>query len=194
MEQRRRIIIGMSGASGAPIGIAILKALKSCPDVETCLILTDGAREIIRCETPHTLAEVTSLADKTYDIRDFTAPAASGTFPAEGMIIAPCSMKTAAGIACGYADNLLLRAADVTLKERRKLVLIAREAPLSTIHLRNLTVLSECGAVILPPVLSFYQHPETLEDQVTHIAGKALSHFGIVPDGFRRWSGLPEEG
>ena len=133
---------------------------------------------------------VADLADVIYDNQDIGAAPASGIFQALGMIVIPCSMKTVAGIHSGYSDNLLLRAADVTLKERRKLVLVARETPLSTIHLRNLYELSQMGAIIVPPMLSFYQKPDSLEEMTNHIVGKVLDQFGIDMPGFHRWEGM----
>lgn len=133
------------------------------------------------------MQELEELAACVYDFQDIGASIASGTFQNEGMIIVPCSMKTAAGVTCGYTDNLLLRAADVVLKERRKLVMMVRECPLNRIHLRNLLTLSELGADIMPLVMTFYNHPDTIEDMVRHMAGKALGRFGIEIPGFRRW-------
>lgn len=137
-------------------------------------------------------AGVGKMADYVYDNQNIGAAPASGSFRTDGMIVVPCSMKTAAGIASGYSDNLLLRAADVTLKERRRLVLVARECPLSTIHLRNLYELSRYGAVILPPVLSFYNHPDSLDCCIRHITGKILDMFGLEGEGYRRWEGMDE--
>ena len=128
------------------------------------------------------------MADHVYDLHDIGASIASGTFKTEGMVVVPCSMKTVAGIHSGYSDNLLLRAADVTLKERRKLVLVARETPLHTIHLRNMMELSQMGAIILPPMLTFYNRPENIQQMVEHIAAKVLDIYGIESKKFRRWS------
>lgn len=184
-----RLIVGISGASGAPIAVALLKALRRLP-VATHVMVTHGGELTLQQECGLGLEEVRALADVVYDNGDIGAAAASGSFPTMGMVVVPCSMKTVAGIHSGYSDNLLLRAADVTLKERRKLVLVARETPLSTIHLRNLYELSQMGAVILPPMLSYYQKPETLEETAGHIVGKILDQFGLeVPD-FRRWEGM----
>lgn len=183
----KRLIVGVSGASGAPLAVALLKALKET-DIQTHVIVTHGGELTLRQECG--LDSLSELADVVYDNHDIGAKPASGSFQTMGMIVVPCSMKTAAGIHCGYSDNLLLRAADVTLKERRKLVLLAREAPFSTIHLRNLYELSQMGAVILPPMLTYYHNPETIEDMTHHIVCKALDQFGIeVPD-YRRWEGM----
>lgn len=188
MDNKKRLVIGISGASGAILGIEVLKAMKACAGWETHLVVSKHAERTIRLETEHSLAGVCSLADRSYDCGDISACISSGTFETEGMAIVPCSMKTAACIACGYSDNLLLRAADVALKERKTLVIVPRECPLSEIHIKNLFMLSKLGAVIMPPVMSFYMHPQGIGDMVSHIAGKVLSAFGIVHD-LKRWGG-----
>ena len=177
----------MSGASGAILGIRLLEILKAYPEWESHLVISKGAELTIADETNYALSQVRELADKVYDNNNPGESIASGTFRAEGMIIVPCSMKTAAGIAHGYSDNLLLRAADVTLKERRKLVVAARENPLSTIHLRNLLALAEAGAFIMPPVMTYYNRPVNLEDMNYQIIGRLLDKFGLSIDGFKRW-------
>ncbi|WP_411681716.1 UbiX family flavin prenyltransferase [Clostridium thailandense] len=184
---KKRLVIGMSGASGAPLGIELLKIVREHPEWETHLVISKGAEETIIQETAYEPREVMNLADKVYSIKDIGASIASGTFKTEGMIIVPCSMKTVAGIVCGYSDNLLLRAADVTIKERRNLVIVARECPLSTIHLRNMLSLSELGATIMPPMITYYNKPTSMEDLNRHIIGKILDRFGIQVNGFRRW-------
>ena len=184
----KRLVIGISGASGVPIAVEVLRALKGNPEWASCLVISKGGERTIESDCPENIAQIRDLADTYYDIRDIGASIASGTFRTEGMVVVPCSMKTAAGIACGYSDNLLLRAADVTLKERRKLVLVARETPLNTIHLRNLLELSQAGAIIMPPMLTFYNNPQTLQDAVNHVAGKILDVFQIEYDKFRRWN------
>ena len=184
---KKRLVIGMSGASGAILGIEILKALREHPEWESHVVISRGAELTIAEETECTLDEVLNLADKVYDIKNIGASIASGTFKTEGMIIAPCSMKTVAGIACGYSDNLLLRAADVTIKETRRLVLVPRESPLSTIHLKNILSLAEAGAIIIPPMITYYNKPLSLEDMNRHIIGKILDKFGIEVSGFNRW-------
>ncbi|MCD8084984.1 MAG: UbiX family flavin prenyltransferase [Clostridiales bacterium] len=188
-QQRKRLVVGVSGASGAPLAVALLRALKQTP-LESHLIITHGAELTLAQECGMTAEDLSALADAVYDNRNIGDGPASGTFPAEGMVVVPCSMKTVAGIYSGYSDTLLLRAADVTLKERRKLVLVPRECPLSTLHLRNLYELSQMGAVILPPVLSYYHHPRSLDDMNAHIVGKILSQFGAEPEGAYRWEGL----
>ncbi|MGM9651315.1 MAG: UbiX family flavin prenyltransferase [Faecousia sp.] len=183
----KRLIVGVSGASGAPLAVALLKALKQT-GVETHVMLTHGGELTLRQECG--LDSLTGLADVLYENHDIGAGPASGSFKAMGMIVIPCSMKTVAGIHSGYSDNLLLRAADVTLKERRKLVLVARETPLSTIHLRNMYELSQIGAVMIPPMLSYYHKPESIEEMTHHIVGKVLDQFDIEVPKFRRWEGM----
>lgn len=181
-----RIIVGISGASGAPLAVELLKALRQTK-FETHLIVTPGGWRTISEETDFTPEQVCTLADEVHDVNDIGAPPASGSWRNSGMIVIPCSMKTLAGIHSGYSDNLLLRAADVTLKEARKLVLVPRECPMSPIHLRNQYELSMMGAVILPPVLSYYNCPETIQDMQQHLIGKILDQFGVDYASFRRW-------
>lgn len=183
----RRLIIGISGASGAPLAVAILKALRQT-HTETHVILTDGGAETLRQECQMT--SLADLADVLYDNRDIGAAPASGSFQTAGMLVVPCSMKTLAGIRSGYSDNLLLRAADVTLKEGRRLVLCARETPLSAVHLRNLYELSMMGVRIVPPMLTYYQNPQSVEDMTDHIVGKLLDQFGLQAPNYRRWEGM----
>ena len=183
----KRIIIGISGASGVQLGIAVLEVLRDCPDWETHLIMTNGAEVTLGYETNKSPDEVKAMADVVHPIDNLAASISSGTFKTEGMIIAPCSMKTVAGIASGYSENLLLRAADVVIKERRRLLLIPRESPLSSIHLRNLLTLSDLGAYIVPPMPAFYQKPADINDVIRHITGRALGYFGIETDLFRPW-------
>ena len=187
MEQR--LVVGISGASGAPLAVKLLKALRNTP-IQTHLIVTHGGALTLEHECGMNLEEVRALADVMYDNRDIGAVVASGSYRTAGMVVVPCSMKTVAGIYSGYSDNLLLRAADVTLKERRKLVLVARESPLSTIHLRNLYELSQMGAVILPPMLSCYSHPRTIEDVTAQIVGRILDQFDVEFPELRRWEGM----
>jgi len=184
---KKRIIVGVCGASGVQLGITILEILRENPGWETHLIVTRGAEVTLGYETDMSPEAVKSLADFVYPIDDIAASISSGSFSTEGMIIAPCSMKTAAGIANGYSENLLLRSADVVIKERRRLVLMPRESPLSPIHLKNLLTLSELGAFILPPVPAFYQKPAGIDDVVNQIAGRALGYFGITTDFIRPW-------
>jgi len=184
-----RLIIGMSGASGAPLTVELLRILRlEYPEIETHLIVTQGAALTLKHETDVSLDELKSIAHASYDSEDIGAAPASGSFRTMGMVVVPCSMKTLAGIACGYADSLLLRAADVALKERRRLVLVPRECPMSTLHLRNLCTVSELGAIVMPPVPAWYRHPQTIEDVNLQIARRILSVFDIgdVPE----WEGM----
>ena len=185
---KKRIIIGVSGASGAPLALKLLKELKKVEDVESHLVITHGGELTIEeeCGMPH--SEFCSYADVCYDNHNIGASIASGTYKTLGMIICPCSMKTVAGIAHGYSDNLLLRAADVVLKEQRKLVLVTRESPLSKIHLDNMAHLAGLpGVFILPPVISYYSHPKTLEDVEQQIIARILDKFDIEV-GLKRWN------
>ena len=184
---KKRIIIGISGASGVIMGVELLRELKNRADMETHLVMTHGAINTLRLETDLSADYVGGLADFRYDAGDLAADIASGSFETCGMIIMPCSMKSVAGIACGYSDNLLLRAADVCLKEKRKLILVPRESPLSAIHLKNLRAAAKAGAIIAPPMLTFYNHADTIEKQIQHIIGKALMQFNITTDSFTPW-------
>ena len=187
-----RVSVGISGASGAVLGYELLKALRTA-EVETHLVVTEAAARTLACETSLGLDDLRALANFSYDCGDMAAAVASGSFRTDGMIVMPCSMKTLAGIVSGYADNLLLRAADVCLKEGRKVVLAPRETPLSLVHLRNLTAAAEVGCVIVPPMLTFYGDADTVEKQVAHIVGKALAQFGIPFEGGMRWNGSMEQ-
>ena len=186
---KKHLVVGMSGASGATLCVGLLNALRQHKDWQSHLVVSDSALLTLRHELNMTEADINALADYCYHQDEMGAGIASGTFKTEGMVIIPCSMKTLAGIRTGYSDNLLLRAADVTLKERRKLVLVARETPLNTIHLENMLALSTMGATIMPAMMSFYQKPETLEDMSQHLVGKVMDSFGLEMDGFCRWNG-----
>jgi polyprenyl P-hydroxybenzoate/phenylacrylic acid decarboxylase-like protein len=190
---KKRLVVGVSGASGAALAVALLEAMQAFHNWETHLTVSRGARDTLRLETMDGLRQMEQLAHRTYPVADIGAAIASGTFTTQGMVIIPCSMKTLAGVAHGYSDNLLLRAADVTIKERRKLVLVARETPLSPIHLRNMTTLTEMGAVLMPPVLTFYNQPRTIADMVDHMVGKVLNEFGLEFSQFRRWKDQDHE-
>ena len=182
-----RLIVGISGASGVIMGYRLLKTLRENSDAELHLIVNESAEQTWALETELPLSALYDLADVVYDARDMAAAVSSGSFLTDGMIVLPCSMKTLAGVVSGYADNLLLRAADVTLKEGRKLVLCPREMPLSRIHLRNMKEAADAGCTIVPPMLTFYNHPQSVEEQIDHVIGKILMQFGIVPDSFRPW-------
>ncbi|GAA2169876.1 MULTISPECIES: UbiX family flavin prenyltransferase [Glycomyces] len=185
-----RLVVGITGATGAIFGVRILEALRELDGVETHLVMSRWARTTLRLETPYTPADVTALADHAWGPGEQAAPISSGSFRTDGMIIAPCSMKTVAAVRTGYTEGLIGRAADVTLKERRRLVLLARESPLSEIHLENLLALSRMGAVVLPPVPAFYNKPETIDDIVDHVVARTLDQFGLEYSRARRWDGL----
>lgn len=188
----KRLIIGMSGASGAPLTAELLRQLRDHhPEVETHLIVTRGGELTLTQETGMPLAELQQLAAVCHSNHSIGAAPASGSFKTMGMVVVPCSMKTVAGIVSGYSDNLLLRAADVCLKERRRLVLAAREAPLSSLHLRNLYEASRLGAVILPPMLTYYNHPQSLEDCTRHTVNRILAQFDLDEDSYQ-WEGMDE--
>ena len=181
-----RIVVGLAGSSAPIYGIRTLQALKEA-GVETHLVVSDGAKRTIPLETHWTVEKIESLATVVYPNHELAASISSGSFQTDGMIIAPCSMKTLAGIAYSYSQDLLVRAADVTLKERRKLVLVPRETPLHLGHLRNMVLATEMGAVILPPVPAFYHQPKTVEDLIDQTVGKILDQFHIEHTLFRRW-------
>lgn len=187
---RDTIVVGASGASGMPLLIQCLKLIRAAGQ-SSVLIMSDSAVLTLRQETGSTTEDLAPLVDAVYGPGEVGAPPASGSWPAAGMLVVPCSMKTAAGICAGYADNLLLRAADVTIKEHRPLVLAARETPMSVIHLRNLHELAMLPTVrIIPPMLTFYHKPETIDEMVYHIAAKLVEPFGVEAKEYRRWQGL----
>ena len=190
--QRRRLIIGISGATGAIYGIRMLEILKSAPEVETHLVMSKAAERTVAYETEYTIKQVRDLADASYNIADIGATISSGSFPVEGMIIAPCSMKTLSGVANSTSVDLLSRSADVTLKEGRRLVLLVREAPLHLGHLKLMVQAAEIGATIVPPVPSFYNFPKTLDDIINHTVGRVLDHFRLDVDIVKRWQGMKE--
>ena len=184
----RRLIVGMSGATGAILGIRLLEALKRT-EVETHLILSKWAEHTIEHETSYSTRQVCELASTTYEQGNMAAAISSGSFITEGMVVVPCSMRSVADIAHGTGDNLIHRAADVVLKERRRLVLVAREMPFNDIHLENMLKLSRMGVTIMPPMLAFYNHPETLDDTIDHVVVRILDLFSIPADFARRWNG-----
>lgn len=190
MSATKRIVVGISGASGVPLAVQCLLELRRHPEWMIHLIISRGAMETIRWECTQSLEEIRALAHVVYDVDAIGAAPASGSFETEGMLIVPCSMKTVAGICLGYTDNLLLRAADVTIKEHRRLVLVPRESPLSPIHLRSLYELSKLPQVIVaPPVLTFYNKPESIGDMIAYQAARSLSFFGIECADMKRWMG-----
>lgn len=185
-----RLIVGVSGASGAPLAVELLRQLHDdYPEIETHLMVSRGGALTLRQECGMELDELKALASVFHESDAIGASIASGSFLTMGMVVVPCSMKTVAGIVSGYSDNLLLRAADVCLKERRKLVLAARESPLSTVHLRNLYEASRLGAVIVPPMLTYYNRPRTIEDCTRYTVGRILPQFGLGGNGYQ-WEGM----
>ena len=188
MSSKRRLIVGISGATGAIYGVRILEILKGLKDVETHLVMTRAAKMTIQVETPYSPKEVEALADVVYEISNVGASISSGSFRTEGMVIAPCSMKSMGGIALSVGGDLLVRAADVVLKERKKLVLMARETPLHLGHLESMASLTRMGAVIFPPVPAFYHRPKTLDDVINQTITRVLDQFEIDVKLFKRWS------
>jgi 4-hydroxy-3-polyprenylbenzoate decarboxylase len=184
----RRVILAITGASGAILGIRVLELLKEA-GVETHLIVSQAARRTIPAETGRGVEEVEALAAYRYDPGDIGARIASGSFVTEGMLVVPCSIKTLSGIANSYAEDLVVRAADVCLKEGRRLILAVRETPFHPGHLRLMRLAAEAGAVIFPPIPSFYGGPETIDDLVTDLAGRMLLRMGIENEHYRRWGG-----
>lgn len=191
MEQAKpqRLIVGITGATGTIFGVRILQMLHGS-GVETHLVVSKWAARTLTHETPYSLKEVQGLATQSYGSGDQGAAISSGSFVTLGMVIAPCSMRTLAAIAHGLGDNLIHRAADVILKERRKLVLVVRESPFNEIHLENMLKLARMGVVILPPVPAFYNHPQSLDDMVNHIAMRVVDQFDIHLDVMNRWDGV----
>jgi flavin prenyltransferase len=186
----KHIIIGISGASGAIYGIRLLQMLKEMPEVKTHLVISQMAQVTIATETHFSLAEVHAMADYTHTQKDLGASIASGSFKTLGMVVAPCSMRSLAEIATSATSSLLTRAADVVLKERRRLVLMVRETPLHNVHLRNMLTISEMGGIIAPPVPAFYQNPVSLDEMVDHTLDRILDLFELEPPHMKRWAGL----
>jgi 4-hydroxy-3-polyprenylbenzoate decarboxylase len=182
-------VVGITGASGSIYGIRALEALRALPDVTIHLVMTEQARRTMKIETGVDPDTVARLAHHVHEPADVAAPISSGSFRTDGMLVAPCSIKTAAAIAHSFNDSLLVRAADVMLKERRRLVLMVRETPLHLGHLRMLAQLAEIGAVIVPPIPAFYAKPRSIDDIVNHSVGKALDVLGVKTDLFKRWQG-----
>jgi 4-hydroxy-3-polyprenylbenzoate decarboxylase len=185
-----KLIVGMTGATGAPLAVALLQALQQMPEVETHLVMSKWAKTTIELETPFSARDVAALADHCHNPADQAATISSGSFHTDGMVIVPCSMKTLAGIRAGYAEGLVGRAADVVLKEGRKLVLVPRETPLSAIHLENMLALSRLGVAMVPPMPAYYNHPQTINDVTLHIVARVLDQFGLSLPQAKRWSGL----
>lgn len=184
-----RIVVGISGASGAIYGIRLLQTLNNC-GVETNLVLSEWAKKTIEIETDYSVDEVIAMAHNYYDLNNLGAAISSGSFLHQGMVVAPCSMKTLSGIACGMENNLIIRAAGVTLKEQRKLIILPRETPLTPIHLENMLKLSRIGVVVMPPVPALYNKPTTVDQIVNHTVARVLDHLNISNDVTIRWHGM----
>lgn len=189
----KRLIIAITGATGAIYGVRLLQVLRETPGIETHLMISDAGVLNLHQELDMGRKEAEALAHVVHNVRDVGAAIASGSFLSEGMIVAPCSMKTLASIAHGLSDNLVARAADVVLKERRRLVLMVRETPFNLAHLRNMTAVTEMGGIIFPPLPGFYQRPKTIADMVDHTVGRVLDMFGIAHALTPRWNGLKPE-
>lgn len=187
MTDKKRIVVGFSGASGAALGLKVLELLQQTPNVETHLVVSAAFKNHLSCEYKFDAEALSRLVHKCYAVEDLSAPIASGSFVTHGMVVAPCSMKTLAGLASGYSDNLLLRAGDVHLKEKRPLVLAVRETPLSLIHIRNMETLTLAGALIMPPVVTFYHNPQSLNDMLRQIAARILNKLGLSTPGLAVW-------
>lgn len=187
-DVRDRLVVGLAGSSAPQLGITLLQGLRDLAKVETHVVLSEGARHTIKLETSLDPSDVEALADVVHDNSNLAAPISSGSFPTLGMAVVPCSMRTLAAVATGNTTELLSRAADVTLKERRPLVLVTRETPLNLIHIRNMETVTLAGATVLPPTPAFYHGPRSIDDLLRHTAGKVLDQFGIAHDLYRRWA------
>lgn len=186
-SERSRLVIGMAGSSAPQLGVTFLQACREIHTVETHLVMSEGARRTIELEYGADPAEIEKLADVSYNNRDMAASISSGSFLTIGMVVIPCSMHSLGAIASGNTDNLLARAADVTLKERRRLVLVVRETPFNYIHIKNMETVTLAGATVLPPVPAFYHRPQSIDDLLRHTAGKVLDQFGVKHQLFHRW-------
>jgi 4-hydroxy-3-polyprenylbenzoate decarboxylase len=191
-DRPRRLIIAITGATGAVYGVRLLQHLGAIPGVETHLILSDAAVLTLHQETGMARKDVEALAHVVHKLRDVGASIASGSFQSDGMVVAPCSMKTLASVAHGFSDNLIARAADVVLKERRRLVLMVRETPFNLAHLRNMTAVTEMGGIIFPPLPSFYHHPANIGEMVDHTVARVIDLFGIEHGLAPRWEGMKQ--
>ncbi|MBI4444828.1 MAG: UbiX family flavin prenyltransferase [Acidobacteria bacterium] len=185
----KRLVVAIAGASAPVYGIRLLEALRPIRAVETHLVLSKGAQRTIPLETDWSVKQVAEMASVVHDLEDVAASISSGSFKTAGMVVAPCSMNTLSGVATSRADNLITRAADVTLKERRKLVLLVRETPLHLGHIRNMLAAAEMGAIIFPPVPAFYHRPQSVDDIVNHTIGRILDIFEVEHDLFKPWTG-----
>ena len=189
-DRPRRVVVAITGATGAVYGVRLLQYLSGTPGIETHLVVSDAATLTLHQETGLQRKEVEALAHVVHKNRDIGAAIASGSFQSDGMVIAPCSMKTLASVAHGLSDNLVARAADVVLKERRRLVLMVRETPFNLAHLRNMTQVTEMGGIIFPPLPSFYHKPASIEEMVDHTVGRVIDLFGIEHTLAPRWAGM----
>lgn len=191
MNAPRRLVVAVTGASGAAYGVRLLQAMQAAPEWETNLICSPSGWLTVHHELGMQRPQLEALADVVHNVRDIGAAVASGSFRCDGMVIAPCSMRTLAAVATGVADNLITRTADVMLKERRRLVLLARETPLHLVHLRNMTTVTEMGAIVMPPMPAFYTHPQSVDDIVNHTVGRVLDLFDVPHTGLvSRWAGM----
>jgi polyprenyl P-hydroxybenzoate/phenylacrylic acid decarboxylase-like protein len=187
---KQRLIVGITGATGSIYGLRILEALRAAGGWESHLVVSEAGMLNAWQEYKLARKDIQKLADVVHSVRDIGASVASGSFITEGMVIAPCSMKTLSGVAHAYSDNLITRAADVVLKERRRLVLLTREAPLNLAHLRNMVAVTEMGGIVFPPVPAFYSGAQTIDDLVNHSVGRVLDLFGVAHDSIKRWKGI----
>lgn len=190
MTTQKRLIIAITGATGAVYGVRLLEVLRNAPEIQTHLLLSEAGLLNLHQELDLNRKQVGALADVVHNVRDIGASIASGSFQSEGMIVAPCSMKTLAAVAHGLSDNLITRAADVVLKERRRLVLMVRETPFNLAHLRNMTAVTEMGGIIFPPLPGFYHHPQSIAEMVDHTVGRVLDLFALPHALTPRWNGL----
>lgn len=191
----KRLIVAITGASGARYGVRLLELLRASEGVETHLMISDAAALNLHHELDVKRKDIEALADNVHSVRDIGACAASGSFRADGMVIAPCSMKTLAAVAHGMCDNLITRAADVTLKERRRLVLLVRETPFNLAHLRNMTAVTEMGGIIFPPLPALYQRPQSIDEMIDHTVGRVMDMLGLEQSLAPEWNGLkPAQG
>lgn len=189
MGEKKRLIVALTGSSGVIYGIRLLEVLRGLREFETHLIISNSAKRIIEYETTYTVKDVESLCSVVHDVDDLFSPLSSGSFITSGMIVAPCSIKTLSSIANSFSSNLITRAADVCLKEGRRLVLLVRETPFHLGHLRLMLKVAEAGAVVMPPIPAFYTCPSSIDDIINHTVGKVLDQFGIHTEIYRRWKG-----
>lgn len=189
----QRVIVGITGASGVILGIQLLKELRENAGLEISLVLSEAAKKNIAIETDYCLSDIYALADHVYENDDFTAPIASGSYQTDAMVVVPCSMKTLAAIAHGFDESLVVRAASVTIKEGRQLILCPRETPLHAIYLENMLTLSKIGVAIVPPMLAFYSRPATVDDMISHYVMKVLDRLHLPCRRARRWEGITDQ-